>query len=163
MDHWKGLSTVFNSWIFCLKIITRWWAMVHFVTDRPIFHKIFKIICDHKSKTIKCMWSKVGMGGEPHRYYKHTQVSSKSERWPKIPGWFDTEWPTSKISVFMSPSGMQDPNTATFLHSLESMNIILLMKSAIERIQDGTCNNSRCHYLPMLEWICNCYKLIHWY
>ena len=45
-----------------------------------------------------CMWSKVGIGGEHHRYYKHTQVSSKSERWPKIPCWFDTEWPRCVVS-----------------------------------------------------------------
>ena len=44
MDHWKGLSTVFNCWNFCFTIITQWWAMVDFITQNgPIFHKIFKI------------------------------------------------------------------------------------------------------------------------
>ena len=111
------------------------------------------------------MWSKVGMGGEPNRYYKHTQISSKSERWPKIPGWFDTEWLTSKISVFMSPNGMQDPSTATFLRSLESMNINLLMKSAIDRIQEimiaRVTTRGVIICLRWNEYVANCYKLIH--
>jgi len=52
MDHWKGLSTVFNCWKFCFTIITQWWAIVDFVTlNGPIFHKIFKI-CDHKSEKL---------------------------------------------------------------------------------------------------------------
>ena len=44
MDHWEGLSTVFNHWYFCFKIIIHWWATVDFVTqDGPFFHEIFKI------------------------------------------------------------------------------------------------------------------------
>jgi len=44
MDHWKGLSTVFNCWNFCFTIITQWWAMLDFITQNGlIFHKIFKI------------------------------------------------------------------------------------------------------------------------
>ena len=43
----------------------------------------------------------VDMGGEHHRYYKH-QVSSKSKRWPRIPCWFDTEWPFCIIAVEQS-------------------------------------------------------------
>ena len=44
MDHCKGLSTVFNCWKFCFKLITQWWTMVDFVTQNgPIFYKIFKI------------------------------------------------------------------------------------------------------------------------
>ena len=41
MDHWEGLSTVFNH---CFKIIMHYWATVDFVTqDGPFFHEIFKI------------------------------------------------------------------------------------------------------------------------
>ena len=53
--------------------------MVDFITQKgPIFHKIFKIfvVINQKLCDVR-MWSKVGMGGEHHRYYKHT---SKSER-----------------------------------------------------------------------------------
>ena len=45
MDHWKGLSIVFNCWNFCFKVITQWWAMVDFLTlNGPIFHKVIKIL-----------------------------------------------------------------------------------------------------------------------
>jgi len=44
---------------------------------------------------------KVGMGGEYHRYHKHTKFRQKSERWPEIPCWFDTEWPRSLTAEFL--------------------------------------------------------------
>ena len=31
----------------------------------------FQNICGHKSETIWCMWTNIGMGGEHHRHYKH--------------------------------------------------------------------------------------------
>ena len=44
MDHWEGLSTVFNHWNFCFKIIIHYQATVDFVTqDGPFFHETFKI------------------------------------------------------------------------------------------------------------------------
>ena len=44
MDHWKGLSTVFNCWNFRFIAITQWWATVDIVTQNgPIFYEIFKI------------------------------------------------------------------------------------------------------------------------
>ena len=33
---------------------------------------------------MKCMWSKVGMGGEHHRYYKHTKFHQNLSGDPKF-------------------------------------------------------------------------------
>jgi len=58
--------------------------MVDFVTQNgPIFHNI-QNICGHKSETMQCTWSKVGMGGEHHRYYKHTKFRQNLRGDPKF-------------------------------------------------------------------------------
>ena len=41
-------------------------------------------ICGHKSETMWCMWSKVGMGGEHHRYYKHNKFHQNPRGDPKF-------------------------------------------------------------------------------
>jgi len=59
--------------------------MVDFITQNgPIFHKNIQNICGHKSETMWCMWSKVGIGGEHHRYYKHTKFHQNPRGDPKF-------------------------------------------------------------------------------
>ena len=41
-------------------------------------------ICGHKSETMRCMWLKVGMGDEHHRYYKHTKFRQSPRGDPKF-------------------------------------------------------------------------------
>ena len=59
-------------------------------------------ICGHKSETMRCMWSKVGMGGEHHRYYKHTKFCLNPRGDPKFSCWFDTKWPIYNLIVSKS-------------------------------------------------------------
>ena len=85
MDHWKGLSTVFNCWNFCFTIITQWWAMVDFITQNgPIFHKIFKIFvvinqkpCDVCGQKLVWVVSTIGSTNTPS-FVKIREVTQNS-------------------------------------------------------------------------------------
>ena len=85
MDQWEGLSTVFNHWNFCFKIIIHCWATVHFVTqDEPSFHEIFKIFVVINQKLCgvwgqKLVWvvSTIGTTNTPN-FVKIREVTQNS-------------------------------------------------------------------------------------
>ena len=92
MDHWKCLSAIFNCWNFCFKIITEWWTTYgRFCNWRQTnFYEIFKIFVVINQKLCS-VYSQISV------WVMSTQVSSKSERWPKIPSWFDPELPVQDL------------------------------------------------------------------
>ena len=91
MDHWKGLSTVFDCWNFCFTIITQWWAMVDFITQNgPIFHKIFKIFVVLNQKLCDVYGQKlVWVVSTTYRYYKHSKFCQNPRGDPKFLTWND--------------------------------------------------------------------------
>ena len=97
MNHWEGLSTVFNHWKCCFKIIRHCWATVDFVTqDGPFCHEIFKIfvvinqkLCGVWSQKLVWVVSTIGTTNTPS-FVKIREMTRNSLL-------IDTEWPICNL------------------------------------------------------------------